>query len=112
MGGFLRFLPLARQIAELSLGQIHAHNIIHKDINPANIVFNADNNQVKIIDFGISSRLPRETLTFKNPTQLEGTLVYISPEQTGRMNRAVDYRSDLYSLGVTFYELLTQKLRV
>ncbi len=109
VGSVLTFLPLALQTAE-SLGQIHAHNVIHKDINPANIVFNVANNQVKIIDFGISSRLPRETLTFKNPTQLEGTLVYISPEQTGRMNRAVDYRTDLYSLGVTFYELLTQKL--
>ncbi len=109
VGGVLTFLPLALQIAD-NLGQIHAHNIIHKDINPANIVFNVANKQVKIIDFGISSRLPRETLTFKNPTQLEGTLVYISPEQTGRMNRAVDYRTDLYSLGVTFYELLTQKL--
>jgi predicted ATPase/serine phosphatase RsbU (regulator of sigma subunit) len=109
IGSILKFIPLARQIAD-NLGQIHAHNIIHKDINPSNIIFNTDKSQVKIIDFGISSRLPRESLTFKNPTQLEGTLVYISPEQTGRMNRAVDYRTDLYSLGVTFYELLTQKL--
>jgi len=103
------FIPLAIQIAE-ALGQIHAANVIHKDINPANIVWNQAANQLKIIDFGIASRLPRETPTLKNPEQLEGTLVYISPEQTGRMNRFLDYRTDLYSLGVTFYELLTGKL--
>jgi predicted ATPase/serine phosphatase RsbU (regulator of sigma subunit) len=103
------FLSLAIQIAD-TLGQIHAANIIHKDINPANIVWNQTTNQLKIIDFGISSRLPRENPVLKNPEQLEGTLAYISPEQTGRMNRSLDYRTDLYSLGVTFYELLTGKL--
>ncbi|MEK8021639.1 MAG: SpoIIE family protein phosphatase [Candidatus Parabeggiatoa sp.] len=103
------FLSLAIQIAD-SLGQIHATNIIHKDINPANIVWNQSTNQLKIIDFSIASRLPRENPTIKNPEQLEGTLAYISPEQTGRMNRSLDYRTDLYSLGVTFYELLTGKL--
>ncbi len=108
-GWISEFLSLAIQLAD-SLGQIHAANIIHKDINPSNIVFNPATNQVKIIDFGISSRLPRETPALKTPEQLEGTLVYISPEQTGRMNRAVDYRTDLYSLGVTFYELLTGSL--
>ena len=102
-------LPLAIKIAD-ALGQIHAANVIHKDINPANIVWNKANNQLKIIDFGIASRLPREMPTLKNPEQLEGTFAYISPEQTGRMNRALDYRTDLYSLGVTFYELLTGKL--
>jgi len=103
------FLPFAIQMAE-GLGQIHAANIIHKDINPSNIVVNANIGQLKIIDFGIASRLPRENPTLKTPEQLEGTLAYLSPEQTGRMNRAVDYRTDLYSLGVTFYELLTGKL--
>ena len=103
------FLSLAIQIVE-ALGQIHAANIIHKDINPTNIVWNKTTNQLKIIDFGIASRLPRETPTLKNPEQLEGTLAYISPEQTGRMNRAIDYRTDLYSLGITFYELLTGKV--
>jgi predicted ATPase/serine phosphatase RsbU (regulator of sigma subunit) len=103
------FLSLAIQIAE-ALGNIHAANIIHKDINPANIVWHQTTNQLKIIDFGIASRLPRENPVLKNPEQLEGTLAYISPEQTGRMNRALDYRTDLYSLGVTFYELLTGKL--
>jgi predicted ATPase/signal transduction histidine kinase/DNA-binding NarL/FixJ family response regulator len=111
LGGILlsNFIPLAIQITE-TLGQIHLANIIHKDINPANIVWHQANNQLKIIDFGIASRLPRENPVLKNPEQLEGTLVYISPEQTGRMNRALDYRTDLYSLGVTFYELLTGKL--
>jgi predicted ATPase/serine phosphatase RsbU (regulator of sigma subunit)/tRNA A-37 threonylcarbamoyl transferase component Bud32 len=103
------FIPLAIQITE-ALGNIHAANIIHKDINPANIVWNQETNQLKIIDFGIASRLPRENPVLKNPEQLEGTLAYISPEQTGRMNRSLDYRTDLYSLGVTFYELLTGKL--
>ncbi|NEP61138.1 MAG: AAA family ATPase [Symploca sp. SIO2G7] len=103
------FLPLAIQIAEI-LGQIHAANIIHKDINPANIIFNPQNRQLKIIDFGISTQLTRENLTLKSPNVLEGTLAYISPEQTGRMNRALDYRTDFYSLGATFYELLTGKL--
>ncbi|MEK8020053.1 MAG: ATP-binding sensor histidine kinase [Candidatus Parabeggiatoa sp.] len=103
------FLPLAIQIAD-SLGNIHAANIIHKDINSANIVWNKKINQLKIIDFSIASRLPRENPSLKNPEQLEGTLAYISPEQTGRMNRALDYRTDLYSLGVTFYELLTGKV--
>ena len=108
-GWISEFLSLAIQLAD-SLGQIHAANIIHKDINPSNLVWNKAANQLKIIDFGISSRLPRETPALKTAEQLEGTLVYISPEQTGRMNRAVDYRTDLYSLGVTCYELLTGKL--
>jgi predicted ATPase/signal transduction histidine kinase/FixJ family two-component response regulator len=103
------FLSLASKIAFV-IGQIHAANVIHKDINPANIVFNQATNQLKIIDFGLASRLPRENPTLKNPNQLEGTLAYISPEQTGRMNRGLDYRTDLYSLGVTFYELLTGSL--
>ncbi|MCI5146094.1 MAG: hypothetical protein D3923_11330, partial [Candidatus Electrothrix sp. AR3] len=103
------FLPLAIQITA-SLGKIHAANIIHKDINPDNILVNIDTKQLKIIDFGIASRLPHEHLSLKNPEQLEGTLAYLSPEQTGRINRRMDYRTDLYSLGVTFYEMLTGKL--
>ena len=103
------FFPLAIRLAE-ALGQIHQHRIMHKDINPANIVFNEDAGTVKIIDFGISAVLSQETTTFRNPHVLEGTLAYMSPEQTGRMNRAVDYRTDFYSLGVAFYELLTGRL--
>ena len=93
-----------------SLAEIHAANIIHKDINSSNIVYNLETKELKIIDFGVSSRLSQEFLPVYPPSQLEGTLAYIAPEQTGRMNRGIDYRSDFYSLGVTFYELLTNKL--
>ncbi|MEJ6486817.1 AAA family ATPase [Nostoc punctiforme UO1] len=103
------FLTLAIKTME-SLSAIHTANIIHKDINPSNIVFNPKTGQLKIIDFGISSILSRENPIIRNPEHLEGTLAYISPEQTGRMNRVIDYRTDFYSLGVTFYELLTQQL--
>jgi predicted ATPase/signal transduction histidine kinase/tRNA A-37 threonylcarbamoyl transferase component Bud32 len=103
------FLPLAIQIAD-SLGKVHTANIIHKDINPSNIVWEPVSKKLKIIDFGIATRLPRENPTLKSPEQLEGTLLYLSPEQTGRMNRSLDYRTDLYSLGVTFYEFLTGKV--
>jgi predicted ATPase/class 3 adenylate cyclase len=102
-------LPLAIKITQ-ALGQVHAAEVIHKDINPSNIVFNPATNQLKIIDFGISTRLTRELKVLQNPNFLEGTLAYLSPEQTGRMNRSVDYRTDFYSLGVTFYELLTGRL--
>ncbi|MEQ8468511.1 AAA family ATPase [Coleofasciculus sp. E1-EBD-02] len=103
------FLDIAIKTTEI-VGQIHSSNVIHKNINPANIVFNRETGQLKIIDFGISTQLNRENPTPKNPNVLEGTLAYISPEQTGRMNRTLDYRTDFYSLGVTFYELLTGKL--
>ncbi|OQY56897.1 MAG: serine/threonine-protein kinase PknK [Candidatus Parabeggiatoa sp. nov. 2] len=102
-------LTLAIQTTEI-LAQIHRQNIIHKDINPSNIVWNSTTGQLKIIDFGIATQLSRETPTLKNPNVLEGTLAYLSPEQTGRMNRALDYRTDFYSLGVTFYELFTGQL--
>jgi predicted ATPase/class 3 adenylate cyclase len=100
------FLKLAIQITEI-LGQLHSQQVIHKDINPANILLNPATGQIKLIDFSIATRLSRENPTFRNPDVIEGTLAYISPEQTGRMNRAVDYRTDFYSLGATFYELLT-----
>ncbi|MBW4682978.1 MAG: AAA family ATPase [Microcoleus vaginatus WJT46-NPBG5] len=103
------FLQIAIATTD-ALGQIHAANVIHKDINPSNLVFNKETHQLKIIDFGISTKLTRETPALKNPNVLEGTLAYMSPEQTGRMNRVLDYRTDFYSLGVTFYELLTNQL--
>ena len=103
------FLRIAIATTE-SLQQIHSANIIHKDINPSNIVFNPKTEQLKIIDFGISTQLTRENYTIKNLNILEGTLAYMSPEQTGRMNRSLDYRTDFYSLGATFYELLTGQL--
>ncbi|MEG4352573.1 AAA family ATPase, partial [Microcoleus sp. LAD1_D3] len=105
----LEFLQIAIQIAE-TLGRIHQSNIIHKDINPSNIVFNSQTGELKIIDFGLSTVLSRENTTLKSPNVLEGTLAYISPEQTGRMNRAIDYHTDFYSLGVTFYKILANQL--
>lgn len=105
----LEFLPIAIQVADI-LGKVHAANVIHKDINPANIVFHPETKQTKLIDFGISTLLSRQNPSLKPPNVLEGTLAYLSPEQTGRMNRVLDYRTDFYSLGVTFYELLTGKL--
>jgi diguanylate cyclase (GGDEF)-like protein len=103
------FLPLALKIVD-GLAQLHSQNVIHKDINPTNIVFNPETGVVKLIDLGISTQLSRENLTLNTPNALEGTLNYLSPEQTGRMNRSLDYRTDFYSLGVTFYELLTGAL--
>src|SRR5919199_568358 len=103
------FLRLAIQVTEI-LGSIHAAQVIHKDINPNNIILNPATGIVKIIDFGIATRFARTNPSFSNPTVLEGTLAYISPEQTGRMNRMLDYRTDFYSLGVTFYELLVGQL--
>ncbi len=105
----IEILKIAIKITQI-LTEIHAANIIHKDISPANIIFNHTTNIVKIIDFGTSTVLYRENPTIKNPQVIEGTLAYISPEQTGRMNRCLDYRTDFYSLGVTFYELLTNQL--
>ncbi|MCT7975083.1 AAA family ATPase, partial [Laspinema olomoucense] len=100
------FLYIGIKISEI-LMYIHQNYVIHKDINPSNILMNSTTQQIKIIDFGISTVLSRETTTFRSPNLLEGTLAYISPEQTGRMNRSIDYRTDFYSLGATFYELLT-----
>lgn len=102
-------LSLAIQMTE-SLIQLHKHNIVHKDVNPSNFIWNINTHQVKIIDFGISAELMRESSQSINLNILEGTLNYISPEQTGRINRPIDYRTDLYSLGITFYELFTGKL--
>ena len=101
-----QFLPIAIRMAEI-VAHIHSKKIIHKDINPSNIVWNSNTNQVKIIDFGISSELSHETTSLQNVNVLEGTLNYMSPEQTGRMNRVIDYRTDLYSLGATFYQMIT-----
>ncbi|MBN3894880.1 MAG: AAA family ATPase, partial [Nostoc sp. NOS(2021)] len=102
----IEFLEIAIALGN-TLDILYRDRIIHKDIKPANILINPETKQVKLIDFSIASLLPRETQTLINPNVLEGTLAYISPEQTGRMNRGIDYRTDFYSLGVTFYELLT-----
>jgi predicted ATPase/signal transduction histidine kinase len=102
-------LSISLQLAEI-LGEIHSQKIIHKDINPGNILYNPETGNVKLIDFGISSILSKEKEILKNPNSIEGTLAYISPEQTGRMNRIIDYRTDFYSLGITLFELFTREL--
>ncbi len=89
------------------LRRTHAAGIIHKDVNPSNLIWNPDTEQLKLIDFGIATRFSREDPVFETPNAIEGTLAYISPEQTGRMNHVLDYRSDFYSLGATLFELIT-----
>ncbi|MCT7980085.1 SpoIIE family protein phosphatase [Laspinema olomoucense] len=103
------FFKIAISITK-SLGELHKQSIIHLDIKPQNIVVNLDPFRVTLIDFGISTRLERSHQTLSNPNLLEGTLAYMSPEQTGRMNRSIDYRTDFYSLGITFYQMLTREL--
>ena len=100
------FLGYAVKMATI-IGNIHDCGIIHKDVNPRNFLLNSDTGEFKIIDFGLASFLQRQKQEAINPGLLEGTLPYVSPEQTGRMNRGIDYRTDYYSLGVTFYEILT-----
>ncbi|OUL32643.1 AAA family ATPase [Nostoc sp. 106C] len=104
-----KFLPIAIQLAD-TLHQLHQQRVIHKDIKPANILIHPYTNHTKLIDFSISTLLPREIQQIQSLNTLEGTLAYLSPEQTGRMNRGIDYRSDFYSLGVSFFELLTGQL--
>ncbi|WP_437676984.1 trifunctional serine/threonine-protein kinase/ATP-binding protein/sensor histidine kinase [Sorangium sp. So ce131] len=99
-------LRIADSIAD-AMDAIHRRHIIHKDIKPHNILVHPETLQVKLIDFGIATRLSQEIQQARSPDSLEGTLPYMSPEQTGRMNRALDHRTDLYSLGVTLYEMLT-----
>lgn len=104
--GLREVLEIGIRLSE-TLAALHRKHVIHKDIKPANILFNVADHKVALIDFGIATRLSQETQQVKRFDSLEGTLAYMSPEQTGRMNRVVDHRSDLYSLGVTLYELLT-----
>ncbi|MBD2013428.1 AAA family ATPase [Microcoleus sp. FACHB-53] len=119
-----KFLQIGIHLAS-TLAQLHQNNIIHKDIKPHNILIDSTTGKVNIIDFSIASRLSRENKTVNNSSSLVhevsstvgvpqdigvGTLAYMAPEQTGRMNRAIDYRTDFYALGVTFYEMLTSQL--
>ncbi|AVH72132.1 ATP-binding sensor histidine kinase [Nostoc sp. 'Lobaria pulmonaria (5183) cyanobiont'] len=103
------FFNIAIEISA-TLERLHHHRIIHKDIKPANILIHPITGKTRIIDFSIATLLPKEIQFLTNPNVLEGTLAYISPEQTGRMNRGIDYRTDFYSLGITFFELLTGQL--
>ncbi|MCU0534745.1 MAG: trifunctional serine/threonine-protein kinase/ATP-binding protein/sensor histidine kinase [Hydrococcus sp. Prado102] len=102
-------LRIAIAVTE-TLGQLHKIPILHKDINPSNIIINPATGEVKITDFSIASRLSVENPSICHLNLLEGTPAYIAPEQTGRMNRGIDYRADFYSLGATLYEMLTGKL--
>lgn len=102
-------LQIAIQIAQ-GLGEIHQAQIIHKDIKPQNILINPEAKAIKIIDFGIATQLSKEIPFLLSPDQIAGSLAYMSPEQTGRVNAPIDYRSDLYSLGITFYELFSGRV--
>jgi predicted ATPase/serine phosphatase RsbU (regulator of sigma subunit) len=104
--GFLRTAIAMAEVVEL----VHAQKIIHKDIKPHHFFLSGDGGDVKLIDFGLATRLAHEARGASEALLFEGTLAYMSPEQTGRMNRLIDRRSDLYSLGVTLYELLTGAL--
>ena len=103
------FLSIASQLASI-LGEVHKKGILHKDIKPRHIVVNPETEITKLIDFGISSQLARTNQEILSPNMPQGTLAYMSPEMTGRMNRPIDYRADFYALGVTFYEMLTGAL--
>jgi PAS domain S-box-containing protein len=93
-----------------AIDQLHQRGIIHKDIKPANVLVHSVTGRCWLMGFGIASRLPRERQAPEPPELVAGTLAYMAPEQTGRMNRSIDSRSDLYSLGVTLYEVLTGTL--
>ncbi len=103
------FLRVAIGLA-VSLGCLHNRGFIHKDLKPSNILVNIDTFDLWLVGFGIASRLPRERRAPEPPEIIAGTLAYMAPEQTGRMNRSMDARSDLYSLGITLYEMLTGTL--
>jgi serine/threonine protein kinase len=99
-----QFLDLAIRMAG-AVGAVHRRAVIHKDIKPHHFLLCGD--QIRLIDFGIATRLSSETQVATSTSALSGTLAYMSPEQTGRMNRSLDRRTDLYSLAVSFYQLLT-----
>jgi serine/threonine protein kinase len=103
------FLRLAIAVAA-ALTQVHRRGLVHKDIKPANILVDRATGAVRLTGFGIASRLPREWQAQVPPESIAGTLAYMAPEQTGRMNRSIDARSDLYALGVTLYQMLTGAL--
>jgi len=103
---FGRKLELAVEAAR-AVAQVHDAGVIHKDINPSNLVYDVEAGTLRVIDFGIATELERQRAEPTDAARLEGTLPYVAPEQTGRTNRRIDRRSDLYSLGVTLYELFT-----
>ncbi|MFC0400013.1 trifunctional serine/threonine-protein kinase/ATP-binding protein/sensor histidine kinase [Paraburkholderia rhizosphaerae] len=104
-----RFLPLAVGIAA-AVGELHQSGLVHKDLKPAHILVDEAAGAVRLTGFGLATLLPRERQAPEPPETIAGTLAYMAPEQTGRMNRSIDARSDLYSLGITFYQMLTGTL--
>jgi PAS domain S-box-containing protein len=106
VGGFLR---LGISLSSV-LGHLHERGLVHRDIKPRNVLVNSATGRVWLTGFGITSRLLRERQSPDPPELIAGTLAYMAPEQTGRMNRSTDSRSDLYSLGVTFYQMVTGSL--
>ena len=100
------FLPLAMGIST-ALGKVHSSGLVHKDLKPAHLLVNCADGLVRLTGFGLASRLPRERQAPAPPEFIAGTLAYMAPEQTGRMNRSIDSRSDLYALGVALYQMLT-----
>ncbi|MFK8183741.1 MAG: AAA family ATPase [Phormidesmis sp.] len=105
----IEILSVATQLAEI-LHDLSQHRVVHKDIKPANILIHPESKRIQLTDFSIASLLSKETQEVQTPGELEGSLAYLAPEQTGRMNRGIDYRTDFYGLGVTLYELLTHQL--
>lgn len=101
-------LSISIQIAAC-IGEVHQERIIHKDINPSHILIHPTSFEVKLINFGIATRLYHDYQGVMNAKEWQGNLRYLAPEQTGRMNRTVDYRADFYSFGITLYEMLTGK---
>ena len=99
------FFGIALQLCD-AVAAVHAQGVVHKDINPSNLVWNAATGQLQLIDFGIASELPQEAQALVHPLALEGTLACMAPEQTGRMHRLLDYRADLYAIGATLFTLL------
>src|SRR5208283_952506 len=96
--------------AAAALGKLHQRGLVHREIKPANMFVQEGGKEVRLTGFGIASRLPRERQSPEPPESIAGTLAYMAPEQTGRMNRSIDSRSDLYALGVTLYEAVTGSL--
>ncbi|MCX4247851.1 AAA family ATPase [Paraliomyxa miuraensis] len=104
-GDLEAFLAMALQLTE-ALALVHERGVAHRDLKPANVVVNPETGVVKLIDFGLASNIVRERRDPTSPATMVGTLAYMSPEQTGRTNRPIDHRTDFYSLGITFYEVL------
>ncbi|MFJ1267915.1 EAL domain-containing protein [Legionella lytica] len=103
------FCKLALQLVEI-IGELHQLKIIHKEINPSNIIIDPEKLTLKLIDLSVCTQISEETYDYMTFNSLEEDLAYISPEQTGRINRPIDYRTDFYSLGITLYQMLTNQL--